>query len=232
MKVSLVGYTPEPERLVAAAARLCHADAPPEELLARMDPDEIRAFLEKLTRLGHLSVFEHASFTFAVSGVSRALTHELVRHRIASYTQRSQRYLNETGFRYVTPPTIAAHPEGAAIFDEAMSHLERGYARLLALGIPREDARFVLPNACASQLVVTMNARSLRNFFALRCCSRAQWEIRALAREMLAKVREVAPGLFLQAGPPCESAGFCREGALGCGRAPAAPRGESWESGG
>jgi len=218
MKVVLVGQTPDAERLVAAAARLCHAEAPPDELLAAMGIEEIRSFLGRLTRLGHYSPFEHASFTFAVSGVSRALTHELVRHRIASYTQRSQRYLNESGFAFVTPPSIEANPEAAPVFARAMAGLQHDYAHLLNLGIPREDARFVLPNACTSQLVLTMNARSLRNFFSLRCCARAQWEIRTLARQMLALARETAPGLFLQAGPPCEAEGVCHQGELGCGR--------------
>lgn len=218
MKVNLVSFTPEPERLVAATARLCYADAPSEDLLASMTAEQIQALLGRLIQQGHLSPFEHASFSFAVSGVSRALTHELVRHRIASYTQRSQRWLNETGFAYVTPPRISANAEAERIFTEAMAALRRDYARLLALGIPREDARFVLPNACTSQIMVTMNARSLRNFFSLRCCTRAQWEIRRLANEMLSLVRQVAPGLFLKAGPPCETDGICREGKLGCGR--------------
>ena len=225
MKVSLVSHTPDPERLVAAAARLCYADAPPEELLAAMTPDQIRSLLGRLIRQGHFSPFEHASFSFAIAGVSRALTHELVRHRIASYTQRSQRWLNEAGFAYVTPPRVAANDEAARIFSAAMASLQRDYALLMELGIPREDARFVLPNACASQIVVTMNARGLRNFFSLRCCARAQWEIRGLAREMLDQVRQVAPGLFLLAGPPCETEGVCREGEMGCGKLSGPERG-------
>ena len=183
-----------------------------------MTVDQIRSLLGRLIHQGHFSPFEHASFSFAVSGVSRALTHELVRHRIASYTQRSQRWLKETGFAYVTPPRVAANPEAERIYTAAMASLQRDYARLLELGIPREDARFVLPNACTSQIMVTMNARSLRNFFSLRCCARAQWEIRGLAREMLTQVRQVAPELFLMAGPPCETDGICREGELGCGK--------------
>ncbi len=218
MQVSLVTHTPDAERLVAAAARLCYADAPPAELMDAMTPEEIRAFLSRLIGMGHLSMFEHASFTFAVSGVSRSLTHELVRHRIASYSQRSQRYISESGFEAVTPPTIAAVPEAAAIYARAVGSLRQDYQDLLALGIPKEDARFLLPNACASQIVVTMNARSLRHFFALRCCQRAQWEIRALAREMQARAKEAAPGLFLRSGPPCETEGVCREGKLSCGK--------------
>ena len=218
MKVVLLAHTPDPERLVAAAARLCYAEALPEEVLAGMTPEEIRSFLARLVAMEHLSPFEHASFTFAVSGVSRALTHELVRHRIASYSQRSQRYVNEEGFSFVTPPSIAAQAEAGRIFAEAMAALRRAYAELLALGIPREDARFVLPNACTSQLMVTMNARSLRNFFSLRCCGRAQWEIRELAWRMLELVRGVAPGLFAGAGPPCEITGRCNQGRMSCGR--------------
>ncbi|NLG85057.1 MAG: FAD-dependent thymidylate synthase [Firmicutes bacterium] len=218
MKVVLLSHTPEPERLVAAAARVCYAEALPEEVLAGMTPEEIRSFLARLLAMDHLSPFEHASFTFAVSGVSRALTHELVRHRIASYSQRSQRYVKEEGFSFVTPPSIAAHPEASRIFAATMDVLRRTYAELLRLGIPREDARFVLPNACVTQIIVTMNARSLRNFFALRCCGRAQWEIRELAWRMLELVRRVAPGLFIDAGPPCEATGRCNQGKLSCGR--------------
>lgn len=218
MKVVLLTHTPDPERLVAAAARLCYAEALPEEVLAEMPPEEIRSFLARLVAMDHLSPFEHASFTFAVSGVSRALTHELVRHRIASYSQRSQRYVNEEGFSFVTPPSIAADQAASRIFAETMATLRQAYAELLGLGIPREDARFVLPNACATQIVVTMNARSLRNFFALRCCGRAQWEIRELAWRMLEIVRQVAPGLFVDAGPPCEATGRCNQGKMSCGR--------------
>lgn len=225
MRVSLLCHTPEPERLVAAAARLCYADSPPEDLLARMSEEEVRAFLGRLTRMGHLSPFEHASFTFAVSGVSRALTHELVRHRIASYSQRSQRWLNESGFSYITPPSIAGNQAACEIFTAALDEIQSAYAKLLALGIPKEDARFLLPNACQSQIVITMNARGLHNFFALRCCARAQWEIRTLARRMLDLAREVAPGLFLLAGAPCETTGLCNQGDLGCGKAKTERRG-------
>lgn len=218
MRVALLNHTPAAERVVAAAARLCYAEMPPEDLMESMTDEEVRAFLGRLIRMEHFSPFEHASFTFAVSDVSRALTHELVRHRIASYSQRSQRWLNESGFAFVTPPSIAANPEAGAIFAAAISALQRDYAKLLALGIPKEDARFLLPNACASRIVVTMNARSLHNFFSLRCCMRAQWEIRDLARQMLALVREIAPGLFLPAGPPCEVRGYCTQGERGCGQ--------------
>ncbi len=218
MQVLLISHTPEAERLVAAAARLCYAEAPPEDLLASMTDEEIRAFLGQLLRMEHFSPFEHASFTFAVSDVSRALTHELVRHRIASYSQRSQRHLNESGFTFITPPSITQNPQASRVFAGALETLAQGYAELLRLGISREDARFLLPNACVSRILVTMNARSLHNFFALRCCARAQWEIRELARQMLALAREAAPGLFLLAGPPCETHGVCHEGKLGCGR--------------
>ena len=219
MNVVLLTHTPDPERVVAAAARLCYADALPEEIMGSLSPEEIRAFLARLVEMDHLSPFEHASFTFAVSGVSRALTHELVRHRIASYSQRSQRYVKEEGFSFVTPPSVAADPEASRIFTATMAGLRQAYGELLRLGIPKEDARFVLPNACTTQIIVTMNARSLRHFFTLRCCGRAQWEIRELAWRMLALVREVAPGLFINAGPPCEATGRCNQGKMGCGRA-------------
>lgn len=217
MIVTLIAHTPDPERVVAAAARLCYSQVGATELLDNLTDEEILRRLAHLAESGHDSPTEHVSFTFAIEGVSRALSHQLVRHRIASYSQQSQRYVREDRFAYVTPPSIAARPELAALFAEAMSGLQEVYRRLMA-EVPREDARYVLPNACETKLVVTMNARSLKNFFELRCCNRAQWEIRELALMMLAEVRKVAPGLFRLAGPACETRGVCREGRMTCGR--------------
>jgi len=217
MEVRLIAYTPDPEKVVAAAARLCYSSAPADQVLEGMTEDRIASFLQKLVEMGHESPIEHVSFTFTVTGVSRSLSHQLVRHRIASYSQKSQRYVKESGFDYITPPSISRHPQASKIFTEEMEHLRQAYDRLAAL-VPAEDARFVLPNACETQLVVTMNARSLINFFRLRCCSRAQWEIRRLATAMLKEVRKVAPNLFANAGPPCQVDGRCNQGEMSCGR--------------
>ena len=173
--------------------------------------------ISKVLSLGHHGVLEHAVFSFAVEGVSRALTHQLVRHRLASFAQQSQRYVNfDGGFDYEMPPAIAAQPELAARFDDEMRRLAALYADFREAGIAAEDARFVLPNASHSRLIMTMNARELRHFFRLRCCRRSQWEIRALAKEMLKEVVKVAPALFQKAGPGCLS-GACPEGEMSCG---------------
>lgn len=219
MKVRLLQYTPEPEKLVAAAARLCYSDKSADELMENFTPDKVEAFVAKLVSLGHESPMEHACFTFAIDGISRACSHQLVRHRVGvSFSQKSQRYVKENQFEYVTPPKIAKNPELAEKFDKAMSDMQTAYAELLAAGVPAEDARFVLPNAASTSLVVTMNVRSLWHFFELRCCNRAQWEIRALANAMLKEVREVAPLLFANAGATCDSKGICFEGSMSCGK--------------
>ncbi|MGB9662384.1 MAG: FAD-dependent thymidylate synthase [Moorellaceae bacterium] len=218
MRVDLISYTPDPERIVAAAARLCYSPRGAQELFRDMEDAEIGRLLEQLLASGHESPAEHVTFTFAIEGVSRALSHQLVRHRIASYSQKSQRYVKEDGFLYIVPPSIAASPEASQIFHRCMEEIRRAYAQLDRL-VPREDARYVLPTACETKLVCTFNARSLFNFFRLRCCFRAQWEIRELALKMREKVREVAPRLFARAGPDCEVLGVCYEGRFSCGRA-------------
>lgn len=221
MKVILLSHTPEPERLVAAAARLCYSSVGADALKERQDTEKTKAFLHMLTEMGHLSPIEHVSFTFAIEGVSRALSHQLVRHRIASYSQQSQRYVKETQFDYVIPPSIAANDEARTIFVKHMEATQAIYNQLLDFA-HQEDARYVLPNACETKLVCTMNARSLYNFFEHRLCTRAQWEIRQLAALMLAAVREVAPSLFAHVGPACVTEGVCYEGKMSCGRAPLA----------
>lgn len=221
VKVILLEHTPEPERLVAAAARLCYSPKGAAELLEDFTPEKVEGFVRKLVSLGHESPMEHVCFTFGIEGISRACSHQLVRHRIgASYSQKSQRYVREKQFDYVLPPTIEASPELTGKFKDTMAHLQGVYEELLAAGIPAEDARFVLPNAASTSLVLTMNVRSLWHFFELRCCQRAQWEIRNLAYEMRRLVREVAPLLFAKAGPTCESLGLCFEGSMSCGRCP------------
>ncbi len=219
MHVELVSHTPEPERLVAAAARLCYSPRGASGLLAAMDKNEAARLLRLLLARGHESPLEHITFTFAIEGVSRVLSHQLVRHRIASYSQKSQRYVNEDYFNYIIPPSITAAPAALARYQECMRALQEAYHELQAM-VPREDARYLLPNACETKLVCTFNARSLLNFFRLRCCSRAQWEIRELALTMREQVREIAPFIFNHAGPTCETEGVCYEGSMSCGRAP------------
>lgn len=217
MHVQLLAWTDEPERTVSAAARLCYSSDSASELARKMTPEKQASFIEKLVDMGHQSPLEHASFTFAIEGVSRALSHQLVRHRIASYSQKSQRYVEESSFSYITPPSVAASPEARQIFAGQMEHIREAYRRLCEI-VPKEDARYVLPNACETKLVATMNARSLLHFFQVRCCRRAQWEIRHLAEQMLQEVRRVSPLLFKYAGPRCETEGICPEGELSCGR--------------
>jgi thymidylate synthase (FAD) len=167
---------------------------------------------------GHYSTLEHASYTFAIEGVSRALTHQLVRHRLASFNQQSQRYVKfkDGSVPSVMPHTVEENPEAAAIFEEAMHQTSDAYAKLVELGIPAEDARFVLPNACETKICVTMNIRELLHFFENRCCNRAQWEIRELAWKMLELVKPTAPFIFMDAGAPCVH-GTCPEGKMTCG---------------
>ncbi len=214
--VRLISSTPEPDRLVAAAARLCYSPGSAADLAGEVTAEEAERLLKHLRRSGHLSPFEHASFVFAVDGISRACSHQLVRHRIASFSQQSQRYVRADRPEYVVPGTIESLPEASGLFKEAMEKSYEAYASLLDLGIPQEDARFVLPNACETHLVVTMNARELLHFFALRLCKRAQWEIRDVARQMLLLSREKAPALFAKAGPSCVTEGVCSE-AKPCG---------------
>ncbi|MBR4695819.1 MAG: FAD-dependent thymidylate synthase [Selenomonadaceae bacterium] len=218
MKVKLLDYTPEPERVVAMAARLCYSPVGAEELSERLSDEQVRAMVEKMVALGHASTIEHVSFTFGIEGVSRVLTHQLVRHRIASYDQQSQRYVAEHDFEYITPHTIEEKPEAREKFDALMQRIREAYDELVEMGVPKEDARYVLANATETKILVTMNARSLLHFFNLRCCNRAQWEIREMAYKMLAEVQKVAPTLFKNAGASCVNTGRCPEGAMSCGK--------------
>lgn len=224
--VTLLQHTPFPERAVAAAGRLCYAPVSAAQLKEEMEDDEVRRLVTGLVRSGHLSALEHATFTFAVDGISRACSHQLVRHRLASYSQQSQRYVRfGSEEEFVVPPRIMESAEAREVFYEAMSHAREAYERLVELGLAEgrgkesvfEDARFVLPNAAETKIVVTMNARELRHFFALRCCRRAQWEINRLAWVMRHLALSVAPGLFNGTGPGCMTGG-CPEGKMSCGR--------------
>jgi len=219
MKVSLLQHTPDPERSVALAARLCYSPASIAELAEKLSQSDIAVFLEKIMSLGHQSVLEHVSFTFGIDGISRACSHQLVRHRLASYSQQSQRYVTFKGddFPLVIPETISVSEKRTELFSKAVKAAAEAYRELVADGVPAEDARFVLPNAAETKIIVTMNARELLHFFELRCCERAQWEIRALAVEMLRLVKPTAPVIFSSAGPACISGG-CPEGAMTCGK--------------
>lgn len=216
MLVQLLTHTPDPEAVVAAAARLCYSPSSIDQLLEKSRSDR-EALLRKILSLGHTSVLEHANFTFGIEGISRACSHQLVRHRIASYAQQSQRYVShKERFAAVTPPSIEQRPELLERYQALLDDIHDVYRQLIDAGVPAEDARFVLPNAAQTKLVMSMNARELLHFFNLRCCRRAQWEIRAMAKEMLRLVRPVAPLMFAQAGPGC-LAGACPEGSMTCG---------------
>lgn len=217
MHVELLYHTPDPERAIATAARLCYSPVGASELMETMPDDKVRSVLATILESGHYSTLEHASYTFAVDGVSRALTHQLVRHRLASFNQQSQRYVQfNDGFPYVTPQSVAENAVAHAAFEEAMSVTAAAYEKLVELGIPKEDARFVLPNAAETKIVITMNVRELLHFFDVRCCNRAQWEIRDLAHKMLELARPTAPYIFMAAGAPCVH-DRCTEGKMTCG---------------
>lgn len=215
MKVKLLRYTTDAERLCGTAALATTRSGTPSEILEKMDPDRAKRTIRLVTGYGHDSVIEHASFTFSIEGVSRAMTHQLVRHRIASYTQQSQRYVTYNMLEnYVTPPSINNNAEAKRIFDDTLERISKVYEDLLHMGIHKEDARFILPNAAKTNIIVTMNARELRHFFNMRCCARAQWEMREIATEMLHQVKKAASALFENAGPLCVKLGYCSEGKM------------------
>lgn len=240
--VKLIAHTPDPERVVAAAARLCYSPVGVDALLEQQTPEKNTKFVKMLASMGHESPIEHVSFTFAIEGVSRALLAQITRHRLASYSVQSQRYVRLDDFQFVIPPEIESDPASKELFLQAMKKQGEEYLSLAASlqekhtrelmeqglsekdaakkaeKLANEDARFVLPNACETKMVVTMNARSLKNFFRLRCCNRAQWEIRALAEAMFRLVYPIAPALFSDAGPSCVALGRCTEGRMTCGQ--------------
>ena len=234
MRVELLACTPEPLALIYAAFRQCYhagfvADMWPKLVAGDIARATQADFITKLMDSGHISPIEHVSFTFAVSGVSRALTHQLVRHRIASYSQQSQRYVDGSNFEHVLPPAIARNPLARARFLACMEEIGKAYREIRAIlgeggrkgSTANEDARFVLPQAAVSRIVVTMNCRSILNFFEHRCCTRAQWEIRAMAEAMLLFCRDALPAVFRHAGARCERLGYCPEGGeFTCGRYP------------
>ncbi|MCZ7663355.1 MAG: FAD-dependent thymidylate synthase [Thermoleophilia bacterium] len=225
LKVTLLQHTPSPDRAVAAAGRLCYAPVSAASLAEAMSDEDVSRMVRILVGSGHHSALEHAGFTFAIDGISRACSHQLVRHRLASYNQQSQRYVRFTGDDdFIVPPKIAAVPEAREVFLGAMAQAREAYDRLVEIGLEQgygketvqEDARFVLPNAAETKIVVTMNARELRHFFRVRCCRRAQWEINRLAWAMRHLVLRKAPNLFGQTGPGCLT-DACPEGTMTCG---------------
>lgn len=216
-KAELVDYTEDPEKNVAIAARLCYSQKGAQELLEDMTREDIEKLVRKVINLGHTSTLEHTYFYFSVK-CSRVTSHQLVRQRIGtSYSQRSQRYVTEDDYDYIIPPSIKENSDALELFDDKMKEMKDVYNKLLELGIPKEDARFILPTI-KTNLMISYNARSLYHFIKLRSCNRAQWEIRSLANQMLDQVKEVAPVLFEIAGPPCVKENHCPEGDLSCGR--------------
>lgn len=214
MKVTLLAHTPDADLICAAAGNSCYSDRPASEIIEDIDAEKT---LSRIVGMGHHSVIEHAVFTFSVEGVSRALTHQLVRHRIASFSQQSQRYVSIDEPSYVEPHSVAADDEASRLFNETMEVIWDAYRRLEGMGIKPEDARYLLPNGCTTNITITMNARELLHFFSLRCCERAQWEIREMAEAMLEECRKVSPVIFAKAGPSCVR-GPCPEGKKSCGR--------------
>ena len=221
-KVKLIRYTADPEATVALAAKLCYSDRELDDLTDNIMAKDNSAFITRLMDMGHHSPVEHASFTFSIEGVSRAFLAQITRHRIASFSVRSQRYVSEGDFNYVVPPAIeelgaAAVARFAGQMDTIMDWYHDWQGALGHGEKSNEDARFILPNACETKMIVTMNARELMHFFELRCCNRAQWEIRSVAWLMLGEVIKVAPNLFRDCGPGCLRGG-CPEGAKSCGK--------------
>ena len=266
IKVKLLAHTPNPDAVVAAAAKLCYSKVGVEQISEKLTDEEVKRFVNHLVEMGHESPIEHVTFTFAIEGISRSCSHQIVRHRIASYSQQSQRYVKLEQFEYIIPPAIESNPEAKRIFIEAMERDQKAYDELVDLlledilidkhaadygscireilkenpdAVPDrskvldlyaenfledyrkaekqaiEDARYVFPNACETKIVITMNARSLLHFFNVRCCNRAQWEIREMATEMLKECKKIAPALFKKAGPDCVY-GKCGEGKMSC----------------
>lgn len=265
LKVKLIAHTPNPEEVVAQAAKLCYSPVGVDGIMEKLTPEKIEKFVDHLATIGHESPLEHVNFTFAIEGISRVTTHQLVRHRLASYSQQSQRYVKLEQFEYIMPPEIEKNEEAKKIFIEHMERCQNAYDDLVQILIEDkirdeylafrnsraffesfvhianikdyidfiykennkkeynaiekqaiEDARYVFPNACETKIVCTMNARSLLHFFNVRCCNRAQWEIRAMADEMLKECKKVAPTLFKKTGPDC-TFGKCGEGSMSCG---------------
>ena len=211
MKIELLKYTDQPERTCALAARICYSAADLSQVDENLTDDKAALLLKRIIASGHHSVLEHASFSFGAEGVSRVLLAQLTRHRIASFSVQSQRYVEfKDGFDCIVPPTIKNNQEMLEKFERFEQSCQALYQEFLSSGIAAEDARYILPNAAATKIIFTMNARELRHFFSLRCCNRAQWEIRQMACKMLVLVKKIAPIIFDNAGPDCVREG-CHE---------------------
>jgi len=228
MKVRLISYTPEPEKLIATAARVCYSNKADIETIQKdFSDEEISSFIEQLIESGHHTVLEHPVFSFAIEGISRICSHQLVRHRIGiAISQRSQRYCLEDAYDFIEPDEFFkrlekdADDEQEGEFATEVCNAIMTYKSLVENGISKENARYVLPGAMPTRMIVTMNARELLHFFALRCCLRAQPEMQELATSMLEEVKKVAPVLFKKAGPSCIQLGYCPEGKRSCGFRP------------
>lgn len=234
MNVKLLTYTQDPEKIVAAAAKLCYSKSEIETLMDNLTDEKVCEFLDRLSNLGHASPTEHASFTFGIEGVSRSFLAQISRHRLASLSVQSQRYVDMTNAGFVMPEEFADDEPASKTFEDAVGYALESYeglrkyltVRYVRSGMDtksaekkaQEDARYVLPEACCTKMIITMNARELNHFFNLRCCNRAQWEIRECAEKMLALVYPIAPHLFKNAGPSCVC-GACPEGSMSCGKA-------------
>ncbi len=219
MKIQLLNFTKNPEETVAQAARLCYSDRGISELKKAIVGEKSDRVIKKIMELGHYSVLEHVSFTFGIEGISRVTSHQLVRHRIASFSQQSQRYV-KVGEKqeYIIPKSIGKSKKELLLkFRDLSLACFSLYQEMLAEGIPAEDARYILPQAIPTSIIFTANARELTHFFELRCCNRAQWEIRELAISMLKLIKGIAPNIFKDAGPPCLT-GPCPEGEMTCGK--------------
>ncbi len=241
MNIKLISYTPNAEQTIASAGKLCYSPVGIDDIEKNLTEKATEKYISMLSSLGHESPLEHASFTFAVEGVSRTLTHQLVRHRLASYSQQSQRYVKIDEFEYIIPPAIKRDKKASEIFIRTMENDQRAYTELTDLLFKKhynefiensmdeneakrkaeklaiEDARYVFPNSCETKIVFTMNTRSLLHFFSLRCCNRAQWEIRNMAFEMVKICKDIYPSIFKNAGPNCLK-GPCPEGKMSCGK--------------
>lgn len=234
MNVELLTYTQEPEKIVAAAAKLCYSKSEIGTLMDNLTDEKVCEFLDRLSNLGHASPTEHASFTFGIEGVSRSFLAQISRHRIASLSVQSQRYVDMELANCIVPPEISGRDSIKELFHDAVNDAFYSYADIkdaltkeyVSAGMTerdakkkaQEDARYVLPEGCSTKMIITMNARELNHFFNLRCCNRAQWEIRECAEKMLALVYPIAPHLFKNAGPSCVC-GACPEGSMSCGKA-------------
>ncbi len=217
MKVQLINFTENPEKTVAQSARLCYSSRTIQEIVEGTDEEKQDKLIKKIMRLGHYSVLEHVCFTFGIENISRVASHQLVRHRIASFSQRSQRYVKVGKEKqYIIPEKIKNNPILLQKFRNISIENYIFYQEMINEGIPAEDARYILPQAINTSIIFTANARELVHFFRLRCCNRAQWEIREVAIEMLCKVKKIAPAIFKDAGPSCVI-GTCPEGEKSCG---------------